>query len=141
MIGMFETEALPIPMVGLCIKRHNDYPDDYIEPENNPLHLPGEIGRIFGKHVNTEYWTPQHLYELSDETVEPGDYVYHKYAGVLLVDHITEDGFYHIKGASHTAHDKTSKKIIATTDQTLGLPKMRYATIQKFINETKKVCK
>jgi len=121
-------------MVGLCIKRHCDHPD---ENPADGVHLPGELGMIFGKHVNTKFWTPQHLYELSDDTVEPGDYVYHKYAGVLLVDHIKEDGFYYIKGKDHTAHDKTSLKIISTTDPSLGLPKMRDAKIQIFLREWK----
>lgn len=146
MIEAVPTAMIPEPMYAKCLKDHQDYDDT--EPIFDPLtdiHKSGDFGKIFGMYADPDYWQPHHLYEVVDITndlVQPGDHILHKYAGVLMVDRVTFDehqqcDWFHFDNRDHTAHHATSKKIIASTDAMLGLPSISNDKVKQFIDASR----
>jgi hypothetical protein len=73
-----------------------------------------------------EYWQPQHLYFLSNDEIKEGDWCFD------ILNNIT----YQYKGGNNIKWNKglleQLKKIIATTDESLGLPRPSNEFLKKF---------
>lgn len=89
---------------------------------------------IFSNHPNQhELATPQHLYFLSDEKIEKGDWVYNP---------IYKTVYQWIENADVRFDKINAKKIIATTNKSLGLPGPSKGFLEVYVdayNEGKKI--
>lgn len=74
-------------------------------------------------------YQPQHLYILSDEEIKEGDWCYHSGRGIIT-QWFNRPGSYKEKDAL--------RKIIATTDNSLGLPQPSQSFIEKYVEEYNK---
>jgi len=78
----------------------------------------------------------QHLYFTSDEEIKENDWVLR---GVKTIQQINSLNAYSNTGCITLGFaQKYCKKIIATTDKSLGLPELSYSFIQKYIEEYNK---
>lgn len=75
---------------------------------------------------------PQHLYFTTDEKIKEGDWVYSVHGFVVQVDRISGGYLYHKKGGNNYLN--CYKKIIATTDTSLGITDHRVSPVPNFIN-------
>ena len=106
---------------------------------------------IFSNHPNQhELATPQHLYFTSNEEIKEGDWCYHpelsqEYSivtkeGIKTGLHPTQ-GVFRWKSTTNPWYKK-AKKIIATTDKSLGLPEPSKRFLEVYVdayNEGKKI--
>ncbi len=99
-------------------------------------------GQLIHTHVSGEYkekYQPQHLYILSDEEIKIGDWGIGHAKGINGIG----TGYYVFKHdnsniAKVNALAEGSKKIIATTDKSLGLASPSTSFIEKFVEEYNK---
>ena len=90
--------------------------------------------RVFGELVVTASpdkikYQAQHLYLTSDEEIREGDYYYS----------LTADAWFKQGRLSFTnPNERLCKKIIASTDTSLGVPQLSTAFIEKYISEYNK---
>lgn len=80
---------------------------------------------------------PQHLYELSDEQINEGDWVYRKGNGSFIKEMIykvKKGAVDHIELIMPTYYNKKCKKIVSTTNERLRLPLLNDNDIEKFID-------
>ena len=88
--------------------------------DNNKLRLTPYAGHGFD---------PQHLYELSNDKINDGDWKYNP-----LLKHVWK---HNRKGKDNNVIHPETRKIISTTDPLLieeGIPQMNIPTVQEFIN-------
>tara|TARA_R100000951_G_scaffold114060_1_gene117471 strand:+ start:1128 stop:1967 length:840 start_codon:yes stop_codon:yes gene_type:complete len=84
--------------------------------------------RIVNNTLNTTHWKSQHLYILSDEEIQVGDWYYRDGESfVSKCDPVDDEDLKYIQ--THSVF----KKIIASTDPKLDLPKPSKAFIQKYV--------
>lgn len=89
-----------------------------------------------------EYYEPQHLYFLSNEEIKEGDYFYNDLFN--MVDQLIKGGLVTDDLIQTLNENKHNRKIIATTDISLGLPQPSQSFIQAYIkayNENKPITK
>ena len=109
----------------LCIKSYTEHINTPAENSD----IKGNLRLGYGKYVDKEFYQPQNLYLLSDEEIKEGDkpcWCYNSIKNTWNNDIILYQGampFYHYKGF---------KKIIATTDESLGLPRPSNEFLKKY---------
>lgn len=122
--------------------------------EKMPLHdnlLDKNVGSlILNKNLaitsKNKYWTPQHLYILSDEEIKEGDWFFHC-KRILKAEKAKMENYITFNNNSNVAANNC-KKVIATTDTSIilperfpsftNLPQPSNSFIQKFIEEYNK---
>ena len=109
----------------LCIKSYCDeeFEDDQdIEEDEEQQDTKGNISMGIGAYASTEYYTKQHLYILSDDEIQNGDWVMLNYPKGLetkkMIDGVDFENALCIK-SENKLHNCGHKKIIATTDFSL----------------------
>jgi hypothetical protein len=138
MIKLAQADMEPIPMIAICLKDHLDHEGTEIFDPVEDTHKVGDVGEIFGMYADKEYWEPQHVYELEDIPANAGDWVFHKYVKhpiqVTKVENIGGIDTYFFEGRSHTGHLETCQKVVATTNYSLGLPRIDDEKLKEFLN-------
>ncbi|MFW6225973.1 MAG: hypothetical protein ACOC3V_03365 [bacterium] len=92
-------------------------------------------GQLLHTHVSDEYkelYKPQHLYILSDEKIKEGDWMLRLYDNTI---HQATRGDVRLFNENKNGHKDDFRKIIATTDKFLCLPKPSDSFIQKYIEK------
>ena len=118
----------------LCIKSYIDIQYSEVMDYGVNGHLYSGVG--FG--CDRDYFTPQHLYILSDEKIKDGDWVLLSYpSGTEIKQAVNDKEFNNatfwnaelmLDGCNH-------KKILASTDDSIGVPDISKYFIEGFISE------
>ena len=101
--------------------------------ENYPLYIHDKGYLIEGKYrVGEPSGTQKHLYFTTDEEIKEGDYVVQtnfekSHSSIIKIENEIQKKFANYKNGSFI-----KRKIVATTDKSLGLPEPSQAFIQKY---------
>ena len=94
----------------LCIKSYTEHINTPAENSD----IKGNLRLGYGKYVDKEFYQPQNLYFLSDEEIKEGDWVYLNNGIGNYIFSVSN------KNINAIMTNPTSKKIIATTDESLS---------------------
>ena len=120
----------------LCIKSYTEHINTPAENSD----IKGNLRLGYGKYVDKEFYQPQNLYFLSDEEIKEGDWVYLNNGIGNYIFSVSN------KNINAIMTNPTSKKIIATTDESLSIErwiqtnkKSKSYNIQQNVETTKLV--
>lgn len=117
----------------LCTQSYTDIEDGVVEDY-------GVEGLLYigATGFSRDYFQPQHLYALSDEKIEDGDWVLLSYPyGVEINQAIKGREFNNATfwNAESRLDGRNHKKIVATTNKSLGLPKFPTTLLRSYIGK------
>lgn len=85
-------------------------------------------GYILSCFTTNQEYKPRHLYILSDDKIEEGDYYYDMSGGGKM-------GIFQCTNEAVQANEDKIPKVIASTDESLGLPKVSEGFIKKYVEK------